>query len=261
MRSARVFFLSAVRLSTVSSRQVSAGFSAGSGRSVLVPAMRSYHTSLISLGPKGGKKGAKKGKDDDDAQDVELPSLQPYQASIARSIAWLQAEFDKNKFGSITPEYFQSLSLPGHGALGKLGQITVRSGAHLSIAVYDTSLVSIVVDAVRGCGLGLNPVVDGSNVTASVPRATKETRDLMVKNLSKLADKVRNRWVRSDAVNVISYQRDSFRLRATFATCARTSSTAPRSSRAACPRTTSNDTPKRSEPPTDEAVALLTQCL
>lgn len=165
--------------------------------------MRSYHTSLISLGPKGGKKGAKKGKDDDDAQDAELPSLQPYQASIARSIAWLQAEFDKNKFGSITPEYFQSLSLPGHGALGKLGQVTVRSGAHLSIAVYDTSLVSIVVDAVRGCGLNLNPVVDGSNVTASVPRATKETRDLMVKNLSKLADKIKGdiRNMRKDVID------------------------------------------------------------
>lgn len=151
----------------------------------------SYHTSPLLMGPKNNKKGGKKGgNDDEDGPPAVLPNLKPLQESMTRSIAWLQGEFDKNKFGQINAEYFQSLSVPKYGALGKLGQVTVKGGTNLSIAVFDTSLVSAVADAVKGCGLNLNPVVDGTEVVASVPRPTKETRDAMVKSLSKLSDKV-----------------------------------------------------------------------
>lgn len=182
---------SAARMKSVSLSVSLARAAAISYPSVATVSVRSFHSSLMVAGPKGDKKGGRRGdSDDNDKSAPALPSLKNFQDSIARSISWLQTEFDKNKFGSITPEYFQLLSVPGHGSMGKLGQITVRNGAHLNIAVYDSTLVNAVVDTVKNCGLRLNPVVDGTNVIASVPRPTKETRDAMIKAMSKTADKV-----------------------------------------------------------------------
>lgn len=147
-----------------------------------------YHTSRIT-NAKAKKSNAKEASGASDFT-VELPNLQAFQLSIAKPVTWLTAEFAKAKLGQVTPEYFASLMVPSLGALGKLAQVSIKPGGTISIAVFDPSTIAAIVDAVKDCGLNLNPAVDGNNIVAKVPRPSKETREAMIKSLSKLSDKV-----------------------------------------------------------------------
>ena len=56
--------------------------------------------------------------------------------------------------------------------------------------MFDSAIVSAVASALRDCGLSLNPLVDGSVVTVSIPKASKEKREDMVKLAKKAVEKV-----------------------------------------------------------------------
>lgn len=66
----------------------------------------------------------------------------------------------------------------------------MKGPSKMSIAVYDPTLVSEIAKAIRDCGMSLSPVTDGNNVIISIPKPSKETKDLLVKAASKIADKV-----------------------------------------------------------------------
>lgn len=147
-----------------------------------------FHTSRISTAK--AKKGYAKEVSNASDITVELPNLQVFQASIAKPVIWLTSEFAKAKLGQVTPEYFATLMVPSLGALGKLAQVSIKPGGTISFAVFDPSTTSTIVDTIKDCGMNLNPAVDGNNIIAKVPRPSKETREAMIKSLSKLSDKV-----------------------------------------------------------------------
>jgi hypothetical protein len=151
-----------------------------------------FHNSSVLLA-KGGKAKGGKGKDLDDGRVVELPNLKDFQVTLSKSVTWLKAEFDKNKLGQVSPDFFQNLNVPGYGNLNKVAQVSISMGANaaLTVTVYDPALVKPVQDSIQGCGLKLTPAVEGVKITAKLPRPTKESRELMLKALSQLAEKVR----------------------------------------------------------------------
>jgi ribosome recycling factor len=139
---------------------------------------------------KGAKGGKDKGGDDDTAPAVKLPDIKVYEKSMDGTLNWVTNELSKMKIGRISADMFTNLPVESFGTVGKAGQVTLKSNTKLVVAVFDPSMTKPVADAIRACGLNLNPIVEGSNVMATIPKPSKESRDAMVKAAQKLAEKV-----------------------------------------------------------------------
>ncbi len=60
--------------------------------------------------------------------------------------------------------------------------MSVRDGKTLSVSVFDPAVAAAVEKGIRGAGLNLNPISDGSSrIRVPIPRPTKETREAMRK--------------------------------------------------------------------------------
>ncbi len=154
--------------------------------------VRVYHASGISYQAKA-KKG-KKGDDDNDSKKpvVELPNIKAYEQAMESTFKWFVNELAKIKVGSASVEMFANMQLPAssYGTVGRAGQVLLKTSTKLVVAVYDPSVTSLVADALRGCGLNLSPTIEGNNVTATIPRPSKESRELIIANASRIAEKV-----------------------------------------------------------------------
>ena len=152
---------------------------------------RSYHTShmVMSKNKKGGNQKGK-GNDDEAAPAVKMPELKNYEKTMDGTINWMTNEFAKLKVGRVSVDMFSNLPVESYGTVGKAGQVTLKSNTKLVVSVYDPTMAKPVADAIKDCGLNLNPTIEGSNVMATIPRPSKESRDLMVKAATKLAEKV-----------------------------------------------------------------------
>jgi ribosome recycling factor len=128
--------------------------------------------------------------DDDDSVPVKLPDVKSFEKQMDNSVSWFTSELEKIKVGRLTADVFANVSLESYGTIGKAGQVTMKSPTKLVVAVYDPAATKNVAEALRACGLGVNPSVEGSNVIISVPKPSKEARDTISKNASRLLEKV-----------------------------------------------------------------------
>lgn len=157
---------------------------------------REYHfTMLVAAKAKGGKKG-KGGQDADDdsataAAAVELPKIKSMEPQIEKIFRRLDEEFAKHRVGKVSGDVFNELPVGNSGLIRDVGQVTVKSPTKVSVSVYDATVTGLVVDAIKGCGMGLNPTVEGSTIIINIPKPSKEARDAMVKMIGKVAEKVR----------------------------------------------------------------------
>jgi ribosome recycling factor len=142
-------------------------------------------TKLVSK-----KSSDKKSKGDDDSAPVKLPDVKTFEKLMDNSVTWFTSELAKIKVGRLTADVFANVSLESYGTIGKAGQVTMKTPTKLVVAVYDPSATKNVAEALRSCGLGVNPSVEGSNVIVNVPKPSKEARDTMSKNASRLLEKV-----------------------------------------------------------------------
>ncbi|RYH30054.1 ribosome-recycling factor [archaeon] len=158
-----------------------------------VVAIRSFHSSRSSYAK---KKGGKKDSDEDDSSDgkssVELPKVKAFESSMDNTVKWVLSELTKIKVGAITADMFANLPLSGtsYGTVGKAGQVLMKTSTKLVVSVYDPTLTTAVSDALKSAGFNLNPSIEGNNVNATIPRPSKEAREHMVANASKMAEKV-----------------------------------------------------------------------
>ena len=70
-------------------------------------------------------------------------------------------------------------------------QIILKTPTRLNITVFDPSLAEAVSKALRDCGQSLNPLVEGNQILVGVPKPSRESRKLTVKNASSLAEKTK----------------------------------------------------------------------
>eukprot|EP01040_Poterioochromonas_malhamensis_P002345 gene2345-2491_t len=153
---------------------------------------RFYHPSTICQKKASGKdKDKGKNKNQDEEEEVALPDLSTYSKSMDNTVKWFTSELDKIKVGRINADMFSELPVETYGSIGKAGQVSLPTPTKLRIALFDPSISKSVVDALKNCGMGLNPQVEGTNITAVIPKPSKESRDLMLKNASKVAEKVK----------------------------------------------------------------------
>jgi ribosome recycling factor len=169
-----------------------------------------------------GKKGGKGGGDSEEtAAPVVLPDLKRLDAGMEDKISRMTEEFSKIRGGRVSPDMFKSLIVDVHGAkipLAEAGQVTLATPTKLSVTTYDASAATpgrhtghnmniyalrkriyciltninalTVANALRVCGMGLNPTVEGGTVLATIPKPSAETRENFVKVAGKAAEKV-----------------------------------------------------------------------
>eukprot|EP01031_Cornospumella_fuschlensis_P022277 gene22277-27240_t len=157
--------------------------------------LRLFHSSNVVCAK---KKGGKKDSDSDDdvggsKPSVELPKVKMFEGSMDNTVKWILGELAKIKVGAITADMFANISLPGtsYGTVGKAGQVVMKTSSKLVVSVFDPTLTNAVADALKSAGFNLNPTIEGNNVLATIPRPSKEAREQMIANASKMAEKAK----------------------------------------------------------------------
>ncbi|PIA15618.1 ribosome recycling factor [Coemansia reversa NRRL 1564] len=86
--------------------------------------------------------------------------------------------------------------------LPELALVTVKDAQNLLVIPNDPEERSVIENAIRNAGLGLNPRTDKNAVVVPVPKSTKESRERLIKGLGLSAEQARVhvRKVRQDAM-------------------------------------------------------------
>ena len=150
--------------------------------------VRCFHASATASAKKG-----KGGKGDNDDTPVNLPDIKSMDVQMEKKISRLTDEFAKLRSGQPNTEIFRTLMIDSGGArvsVADAGQLTVKSPTKMSISVFDPSLVTSVSEAIRECGMGLTPIIEGNSVVMTIPKPSKEAKEALVKTAKAIADKV-----------------------------------------------------------------------
>lgn len=124
------------------------------------------------------------------------------------ALAALKGEFSGLRSGRASASLLEPIMVDAYGAmmpLNQVGSINVPEPRMISVSVWDKALVSAVDRAIRDAGIGLNPVVDGTNVRVPIPPLTEERRKELTKVAHKYAEqaKVAIRNVRREGMEAI----------------------------------------------------------
>lgn len=150
--------------------------------------VRCFHASTAASAKKG--KGS---KNDNDDSPIVMPDMKNMDVQMEKKISRLTDEFAKLRTGQPNTEIFRTVMVESGGArvsVADSGQLTVKSPTKMSISVFDPSLITAVAEAIRECGMGLTPVIEGSSVVMSIPKPSKESKEALVKTARIIADKV-----------------------------------------------------------------------
>jgi len=124
------------------------------------------------------------------------------------ALSALKGEFSGLRSGRASASLLEPIIVDAYGALmpiNQVGSINVPEPRMISVQVWDKALVSAVDRAIRDAGIGLNPVVDGTNVRVPIPPLTEERRKDLTKVAHKYAEqaKVAIRNVRREGMEAI----------------------------------------------------------
>lgn len=161
-----------------------------------------YHTTsavLMAKKNKQEKKEKTKGKgtqqeektNGDELIEVKLPDVALIAGKMDRAVQRFERELAKLRTGRVTADMFSDLEVGSYGQLSHLAQVTMKNATTLSITTFDPSMAKDVSDAVRDCGMNLNPTTEGNTVIVVVPKPSKESRQALSKTVSRIAEKVR----------------------------------------------------------------------
>ena len=82
------------------------------------------------------------------------------------ALSALATEFGGLRTGRASVNLLDSVTVPAYGSqvpLNQVGSISVPESRMISVSIWDKGLVGAADKAIRTSGLGLNPVVDGTN--------------------------------------------------------------------------------------------------
>ncbi len=87
--------------------------------------------------------------------------------------------------------------------LNQVGTITIPEARTVAVQIWDKGMVGAVEKAIRESDLGLNPIVDGTNLRIPLPELNEERRKDLVKVAHQYAEatKVAVRHVRKDGMD------------------------------------------------------------
>ena len=149
---------------------------------------RLYHCSIVSLGPKNKK--SNNNNDNNAGSTITLPDVKDIKLKMEIYIDKYSKELSTLKIGIVSIDIFNNINVSSYGTISNLGQVTIKSATNININVFDPSTTKLICDAIKDAGLGLNPTIEGSNITVFIPKPSKDSRELMKKSASKMAEKV-----------------------------------------------------------------------
>lgn len=110
------------------------------------------------------------------------------------ALASLRTEFSGLRSGRASASLIEPITVDAYGShmpINQVGSVNVPEPRMISIQVWDKALVSAVERAIRDAGIGVNPVVDGTNVRVPIPPLTEERRKELTKVAHKYAEQAR----------------------------------------------------------------------
>lgn len=124
------------------------------------------------------------------------------------SMEALKHDLSGLRTGRANTALLDNITVEVYGArmpLNQVATVSVPEPRMLSIQVWDKSNVQPVEKSVRSSGLGLNPMIDGTNIRLPIPDLTQERRKELAKITGQFAEKARIaiRNVRRDGMDHI----------------------------------------------------------
>jgi ribosome recycling factor len=114
-------------------------------------------------------------------------------AQMQKRLTHLKDEFAQIRGGSVNKDMLNSVVVSAYGSrvpLTEAGQITLKNTNSLAVAAFDAGMIPFIVTALRDSDLNISPVVEGGTVVVNVPKPSKEARELQVKMVGKISEKV-----------------------------------------------------------------------
>ena len=173
----------------------------------LVFTSRNFHCSSVFMFAKSKDKKIVKASEGISEQAVELPDVKALELKIEKKISRMVDELSKLRGGKPSNDMFNHLYVEAYGSkipFAEAGQISIQA-SKLTVSVFDGELVAKVSDSIRGCGLSLNPNVEGNKVIVSIPKPSHEARENIVKLAGKVSEKAKQdvRQVRKDGLDSV----------------------------------------------------------
>ncbi|MBN9318398.1 MAG: ribosome recycling factor [Caulobacterales bacterium 68-7] len=135
---------------------------------------------------------------------AEKPVLSRYKDRMDKAITALKDEFAGLRTGRASAGLLDQVMVDAYGSqapLNNFASVSVPEPRMISVSIWDKSVVAAVDKAIRSAGLGLNPVIEGTNLRIPIPPLTEERRKDLAKIAGKYAEqqKIAVRNVRRDA--------------------------------------------------------------
>ncbi|CAM9241359.1 unnamed protein product [Scytosiphon promiscuus] len=170
---------------------------------------------------KKGKKGGKGQKASADAGDGaesldDIAGIPESKARFDKVLQGLKHDFQGLRGGKTDPGMLDNVKVESYGSmttLASVAQASMKGPQLIVLTVYDPGMTQAVEDAIRECGMNLNPSSEGQGqVNVPIPKATKESREAVAKVAAKHAEKskVVMRGIRHKILEQIKKKKDVF---------------------------------------------------
>lgn len=121
-------------------------------------------------------------------------NLKDLEKRMEGALSALKGEFSGLRSGRASASLVEHIMVDAYGShmpVNQVGSVNVPEPRMISIGVWDKALVSAVDRAIRDAGIGVNPIVDGTNVRIPIPPLTEERRKEFTKVAHKYAESAR----------------------------------------------------------------------
>ncbi len=134
--------------------------------------------------------------------------IQEIESKMIKTIEILKKEFSGLRTGRASVGLLEPVHIDAYGSkvpLSQVSNISVPEPRMLTVQVWDSSLISVVENAIRTSNLGLNPMTEGNLIRLPIPDLTEERRKEIVKVASKYCEdsKIAIRNIRRDSMDSI----------------------------------------------------------
>ena len=122
------------------------------------------------------------------------------------ALSALASEFGGLRTGRASTNLLDTVMVSAYGSMmpmNQVGSVSVSDARMLNVNIWDKGLVGAADKAIRDAGLGLNPVVDGTNLRIPIPPLNEERRRDLTKVAGKYSEaaRVAVRSVRKDGMD------------------------------------------------------------
>jgi ribosome recycling factor len=125
--------------------------------------------------------------------DIDMILLET-EERMGKSVDYLQREFRGMRTGRASTALLEYVKVEYYGShvdLRELAAVSVSEATQLLVKPFDPSAKGEIAKAIEKSGLGLNPMVEGSQIRVNVPAPSAERRKQLATQVKKLAEESR----------------------------------------------------------------------